>query len=65
MAQVYKKNHGRATIEEKLKAEQYLARAFNAKIALTASGEAGEGEELEDGYDEEAIFDQLVPGFFR
>jgi hypothetical protein len=50
-----------------------LNRAYNAKAALVASGEAGEAE-LYDAKDslgridseiEEESFDQLVPGYFR
>jgi hypothetical protein len=55
------------------KSEQLLARAYNAKSQLIASGEAGEGEICDcDARDrmtemekEEESFDLLIPGYFR
>jgi len=73
IAMVLKNQPGGTSLAEANEANQLLTRAYNARSALTASGEGGEGElyELErrdamtEMEKEEESFDLLVPGYFR
>jgi hypothetical protein len=73
IAMVLKNQPGGTSLADANEAGRLLARAYNARSTLTASGEGGEGElyELErrdamtEMEREEESFDLLVPGYFR
>ena len=71
IANILRNNPAGTTLAQGQEAEQLLARAYKARSALQASGEAGEPrdqfnqEAMTEKEEEEVSFELLVPGLYR